>query len=442
MDGSLGQVSSIYRSNALAGPRPETTAVATSSTSSNGNLTIHSAANVPHADMEKPDDDPVPRQQRKKTVWTVVHTFVPAWFTVNMGTGIVSILLHNLPYNGAWLYWISVIFFCLNLFLFILFTFISALRYLINPGLFMTMIRHPGVPLLLGAFPIGLATIVEMIVLVCVPAWGSWAVTLAWTLWWIDAAISIIICYWIPFVIMHVHDVKLETLSATWLLPIASAIVASAIGGVLAEVMENERHALWTLMTSYFLWGTAMPLSLTCLVILYQRLSMHSLPPPEAIVSMFLPVAPLGQGGYAIMQLGKVAAQVFPKTGVLGKMGTNSGEILYVTGWILGFIMWANGLAWIFFALASLSRCKFAFNMGWWGFTFPIGVWAGATIAIGQEMPSRFFNVLGTIVAVIVVLLWIMVAVLTISKIIEGKIFMAPDYEQWKKKKSQATEAV
>lgn len=35
-----------------------------------------------------------------------------------------------------------------------------------------------------------------------------------------------------------------------------------------------------------------------------------------------------------------------------------------------------------------------------------------------------------------------MVAVLTISKIIEGKIFMAPDYEQWKKKKSQATEAV
>lgn len=100
------------------------------------------------------------------------------WFTVNMGTGIVSILLHNLPYNGAWLYWISVIFFCLNLFLFILFTFISALRYLINPGLFMTMIRHPGVPLLLGAFPIGLATIVEMIVLVCVPAWGSWAVTL------------------------------------------------------------------------------------------------------------------------------------------------------------------------------------------------------------------------------------------------------------------------
>lgn len=95
-----------------------------------------------------------------------------------MGTGIVSILLHNLPYNGVWLYWISVIFFVLNLALFVLFTFISALRYFAYPGLFMTMIRHPAVPLLLGAFPIALCTIIEMIVLVCVPAWGNWAVTL------------------------------------------------------------------------------------------------------------------------------------------------------------------------------------------------------------------------------------------------------------------------
>ncbi|EHK18278.1 uncharacterized protein TRIVIDRAFT_158830 [Trichoderma virens Gv29-8] len=362
------------------------------------------------------------------------------WFTINMGTGIVSILLHNLPYNGAWLHYISIIFFVLNLALFVLFTFISALRYLIYPGLFMTMIRHPAVPLLLGAFPIALSTIVEMIVLVCVPAWGSWAITLAWTLWWIDAAISIIITYAIPFVIMNTHDIKLAALSATWLLPIASAIVASAIGAIVAEVLENEQHALWTLITSYFLWGTAMPLSLTCMVIFYQRLSMHNLPPPEAIVSMFLPVAPLGQGGYAIMQLGKVSAEIFPKTGTLGKMGTHSGEILYVTGWIIGFIMWANGLAWIFFALASISRRKFPFNIGWWGFTFPPGVWAGATIAIGQEMPSRFFNVLGTIASVIVTLLWIIVAIGTIRKVIDGKIFMAPDFEQWKKKKSQALE--
>ena len=67
-----------------------------------------------------------------------------------MGTGIVSILLHNLPYNGTWLYWISVIVFALNVFLFLLFTLISLARYTLFPGLWTTMLNHPTQSLFLG----------------------------------------------------------------------------------------------------------------------------------------------------------------------------------------------------------------------------------------------------------------------------------------------------
>jgi tellurite resistance protein TehA-like permease len=42
-----------------------------------------------------------------------------------MGTGIVSILLHNLPWNGYWLHVISYIFFALNILLFTIFFTIS-----------------------------------------------------------------------------------------------------------------------------------------------------------------------------------------------------------------------------------------------------------------------------------------------------------------------------
>jgi tellurite resistance protein TehA-like permease len=95
-----------------------------------------------------------------------------------MGTGIVSILLHNLPYNGRWLYWISVVIFCLNVALFVLFLSISVLRYTLYPALWKAMIRHPAQSLFLGTFPMGLATIVNMVVFVCVPAWGDGAVKL------------------------------------------------------------------------------------------------------------------------------------------------------------------------------------------------------------------------------------------------------------------------
>lgn len=101
-----------------------------------------------------------------------------SWFSVNMGTGIVSILLHNLPYNGRWLYWISVVIFCLNVVLFVVFFLVSILRYTLYPAIWTAMIRHPAQSLFLGTFPMGLATIVNMVVFVCVPAWGPHAVTL------------------------------------------------------------------------------------------------------------------------------------------------------------------------------------------------------------------------------------------------------------------------
>ena len=46
----------------------------------------------------------------------------------------------------------------------------------------------------------GLATIINMICFVCVPAWGQWAATLAWALWWIDAVISLANNMYLPFV--------------------------------------------------------------------------------------------------------------------------------------------------------------------------------------------------------------------------------------------------
>jgi tellurite resistance protein TehA-like permease len=92
-----------------------------------------------------------------------------------MGTGIVSILLFNLPYNGVWLYWISVVVFALNVVLFSIFLIISILRYAIYPQIWPAMIRHPAQSLFLGTFPMGLATIINMVVFVCVPAWGTWA---------------------------------------------------------------------------------------------------------------------------------------------------------------------------------------------------------------------------------------------------------------------------
>ena len=206
----------------------------------------------------------------------------------------------------------------------------------------------------------GLATIINMIVFVCVPAWGIWATTLAWALWWIDVGISVATCMYLPWVIISVHETALETMTAAWLLPIVATIVAAASGGIVAAVLPNPQHALWTLITSYVLWGTGVPLAMVVLVMYFHRLTVHRLPPREVIVSVFLPLGPLGQGGFAIMQLGKVAMKIFPFT---NSLIPGAGETLYILGFGLALIMWGFGLVWLFFAVASISRSRFPFNM-------------------------------------------------------------------------------
>lgn len=58
----------------------------------------------------------------------------------------------------------------------------------------------------------------------------------------------------------------------------------------------------------------------------------HTLPLKAVIVSVFLPLRLLGQGGYAIQNLGNVAREVFRETHMLLESIIHAGNILHVVG--------------------------------------------------------------------------------------------------------------
>jgi len=227
-------------------------------------------------------------------------------------------------------------------------------------------------------------------------------------------------------------------MTAAWLLPVVATIVAAASGSIVAEelVKSNPQHALLTILVSYILWGCGLPLAMMVLVIYFHRLTLVALPPREVIVSVFLPLGPLGQGAFGIMNLGKQALVVFPLTHT-APLVPIAGQIAYSVGLLLGLIMWGFGLVWLFFALASISRSRFPFNIGWWGFTFPLGVFSVATTMLAVELPSLFFKVLGTIFSLVVVLLWIIVLAGTLKKSLTGELFHAPCLSTWEKAQAE-----
>jgi tellurite resistance protein TehA-like permease len=60
-----------------------------------------------------------------------------------MGTGIVAVLLHQLPYQFNGLQYISLVFLFLNIFIFLALLFLSIVRYVVWPEITMLMLRHP-----------------------------------------------------------------------------------------------------------------------------------------------------------------------------------------------------------------------------------------------------------------------------------------------------------
>ena len=117
-----------------------------------------------------------------------------------MSTGALSIVIHQMPYHARWLNIISTVLFILNLALFLLFTFLSALRYLMHPESFPAVLRHGHQSLFLATFPVGLATLINMTVLVCTPVWGQGMAILAWALWWLDSVLAAVTCFHLTWV--------------------------------------------------------------------------------------------------------------------------------------------------------------------------------------------------------------------------------------------------
>ncbi|KAF2671206.1 hypothetical protein BT63DRAFT_423425 [Microthyrium microscopicum] len=356
----------------------------------------------------------------------IIRNFTPSWFIITMSTGVIAILLHQVPYHAYWLDIISYIFFVLNIVLFLLFTVVSCTRYILYPRLFLSVLRHPHQSLFLATYPVGLATLINMIVLVCVPAWGQGMAIFAWVLWWITSVLALTTCFHLTWVIMSNRRSELAEMTALYLIPIVAVVIAATSGGLVASVLSNQEHRLWTVIISYIFWGIGTPLSWIILTVYFLRMTVHKPLEREVIVSLLLPIGPLSLSGFSLNVLGKVARHSLLTTSAL----TNTihvGDIFYLVGLLASIILWGFSIVWFVVAIIMISTAaSFPFNMGWWGFIFPVGVFTLLTISIGEELELKFFKVLSCVFTGICIVMWLVVAMRTVKRAATGKMFFAP----------------
>ncbi|WP_278438483.1 C4-dicarboxylate ABC transporter [Pseudomonas oryzihabitans] len=352
----------------------------------------------------------------------VIRQFTPNWFAVTMGTGVLALALAAFPWQLPGLLALAEGIWLLAVLLFGLFTGLYAARWLLFFDEAREIFAHATVSMSIGTIPMGLATLINGLLLFGLPRWGAAVLPLALGLWWLDVAMALACGVLIPYLMFTRQAHRIDQMTAVWLLPVVAAEVAAASGGLLLPHLAAGEH-FRVLVASYVLWAYSVPVALSLLVILLLRLALHRLPASMA-ASSWLALGPIATGALGLLVLGNAAPAVFATHGLAG-----IGEIARGLGLLGALLLWGLGLWWL--ALAVLVTQRYAregmpFNLGWWGFTFPLGVYALTTLRLGEALAAPFFTGLGAALVVLLVLLWLLVASRTLAGAYRGSLFVSP----------------
>jgi tellurite resistance protein TehA-like permease len=121
------------------------------------------------------------------------------------------------------------------------------------------------------------------------------------------------------------------------------------------------------------------------------------------VTTLWLVVGPLGQSVAGINALGTAADHVWP---VLA-------PALRAAGLAYGLPVWGFGLYWLTLAIlitVRAARTHFPFALGWWAFTFPVGVMTTGTYALYTRTGATVFAVAGLGLLALLAMMWTLVA--------------------------------
>ncbi|WP_186164041.1 TDT family transporter [Burkholderia gladioli] len=374
--------------------------------------------------MMKTSQAALARRAAQRPAWLEnIRQFTPNWFAVTMGTGVVYLVLNALPgasplktLAAAWLWRLDIL-------LYALFAAMFVARLVLFSDTIRPMLHHPLQSLFLGTLPMGLAPIVNGLVLFGGAQQGNPAGQFALVLWSFDAALSVLVAIGVPYLVFTVQEHSLEKLTAALLLPIVAPEVAAASAALLAPHLAPAAAQV-VIGLGYVLWAISVPLAFSILTIVLFRLVIHKLPHRELGVTSWLTLGPIGTGALGLLTLGHAASQAFAGT-ALQSVAVAARDF----GVLGALLLWGAGLWWLACALLFMWRYRregLPFNLGWWGFTFPIGVYTLATFNLAHVTGFGIFTGLGLGFASLLGMLWIVVLARTLRGLMFERMFRAP----------------
>ena len=327
----------------------------------------------------------------------------PAWFGSVMGTAAVALLfnLEGSILDAPFLTGIAIALLWIASALAIL-LWPRYLRRLAQRDELHAEVSDPGHGAMLATLPAGL--------LVLAIGWGSIgpetlpetvALWIAGILVTMGAVITVVFsAYWVS--VISRREVPLERINGGWLIPVVMPLIIPV--ALVPLIDYSPEFAKPLLFIGFLFLGIGAILFIAIFSMLVIRLATKPPLPNPMTPSLWIPLAPAGVFGVAVMRLAQAAAE----NGLIGPDSINLAVGIAAMG--IGFGLW-----WALFAFIELRRVRksggLPFHIGWWGFVFPIAGLALA-IVIASEI-LEFTPLIGLIASAIAVIVWLYVAIRT-----------------------------
>ena len=361
------------------------------------------------------------------TIKDVIANFTPNWFGMTMGTGITAICLNTLGHllpsvkfiaSGLWLF---------NIVLFTLFIIVFTARGIYFPDSWRRMLKHSIQPMFLGCIPMGLATILNGFIVFGIEMFGQNAIHIAINLWWIDIALSLASILVVPYFMFKHHEHSMTNMTGVWLLPFVACEVAASSGALMLPFLDSNQSIVYIVL-SLMLWFVSVGLALSILVILFQRLALHKLPSSDLASSIFLPLGPTGTGALGMLLLSSNVHDI-SQTGATQAL-ISLLNVLPGIGMFVGIAMWTLATWWLLIAvIATIHYIRIKslkFNLGFWAYTFPLGVYTMATVSLAKLIDSNLLHAYSVILTIILCTIWTGVFIKTVISSYGGGLIKDP----------------
>ncbi|KAK7920661.1 hypothetical protein PG985_008683 [Apiospora marii] len=356
------------------------------------------------------------------------------WFTMTMATGGVSNVIHTLPYDAKWLYYVGLIFMMINICFFLGNCALAVMRFTFSPGAFihsftdqMECLFIPAVvsiPILSSCDLEPLAYRVRLfpgiiLINICeygMPYTGPWLQRVVEVLFWVYITVSVTASCGMYLILWSTQIFPIHTMTPVWVFPaypllLAAPFATNLIASVTHQDSDTVIHTVAISLCALTVQGTGFLISfMVCAAFLY-RLMTQKLPQDMQRPGVFISIGPAGFTCAGIVVLGRQVDLILPQD-MDGRMyAVYSLKFLSI---VMGLWLW--GLSKWFFIVSVGSLHKYLrkehtmpFQMTWWSFVFPNTALVTATSALSKAFDNMGLKIYSCVMTAILIFVWCLV---------------------------------